>query len=82
MSFSTKNRREQGGEKTIIGGEVIIAAGAKVSIDSEAVVEGLSGGDFTPALSQDDSTATTAKELASDFNNLLAKLRAAGLMLT
>lgn len=82
MSYNTKCHREQGGEKLHIGGEVIIAAGAKVSVDPQAVIVGQPSGDFTPAGSQGDSSATTAEGLASDFNSLLAKLRAAGLMLT
>jgi hypothetical protein len=80
MSYNTKNYREQGGEKTIIGGEVILAANAKVTIDPAAVIEGLPSGSFTPAASQVDSTATTIEELVMDFNALLAKLRSAGLM--
>ena len=80
MSYNTKNYREQGGEKTVIGGEVILAANAKVTIDPAAIIEGLPGGNFTPAASQVDSTATTIEELVMDFNALLAKLRSAGLM--
>ena len=80
MSYNTKNYREQGGEKTVIGGEVILAANAKVTIDPAAIIEGLPSGSFTPAASQVDSTATTIEELVVDFNALLAKLRSAGLM--
>ena len=80
MSSSTKNRREQGGERIIIGGEVILAAGSRISVDPEALIEGLPGRGCTPMASLPDSTATTAKELAADFNSLLAKLREAGLM--
>ena len=80
MSYNTKNYREQGGEKTVIGGEVILAANAKVTIDPAAVIEGLSSGSINAAASQADSTATTIEELVLDFNALLAKLRSAGLM--
>jgi hypothetical protein len=80
MGYNTKNYREQGGEKTVIGGEVILAANAKVTIDPAAVIEGLPSGSFTPAASQVDSTATTIEELVMDFNALLAKLRSAGLL--
>ena len=82
MSYNTKNYREQGGNKTYIGGEVIIASGAKVSVDPAALIEGLPSGNFTPASSQANSTATTAEDLTTDFNSLLAKLRTAGLMST
>ena len=80
MGYNTKNYRQQGGEKTVIGGEVILAATSKVTIDPAAVIEGLPSGSFTPAASQVDSTATTIEELVMDFNALLAKLRSAGLM--
>ncbi len=80
MSYNTRNHREQGGGRTIIGGEVILAANAKVTIDPAAVIEGLPDGNFTPASSQADSTAATIEELAADFNALLAKLKSAGLM--
>jgi hypothetical protein len=80
MSYNTKNHREQGGEKTVIGGEVILAAGSKLTIEAGAVIEGLSAGTITPAAGQADSTAATIEELAADFNTLLAALRTAGLM--
>ena len=80
MSYNTKNYREQGGEKTVIGGEVILAANAKVTIDPAALIEGLPGGSINAAASQANSTATTIEELVVDFNALLAKLRSAGLM--
>jgi hypothetical protein len=80
MSYNTKNHREQGGEKTVIGGEVILAAGSKLTIEAGAVIEGLSAGTITPAASQADSTAATIEDLAADFNTLLAALRTAGLM--
>jgi hypothetical protein len=80
MSYNTKNHREQGGEKTVIGGEVILAAGSKLTIEAGAVIEGLSAGTITPAASRPDSTAATIEDLAADFNTLLAALRTAGLM--
>jgi hypothetical protein len=80
MGYNTKNYRSQGGEKTIIGGEVILAANSKVTIDPAAIIEGLPDGNLTTAASQADSTATTIEELVVDFNALLAKLKSAGLM--
>ena len=65
---SVKNYKEQGGEKTVIGGTLEIAEGGQVV------------GLFTPAAFQADSTATTIAGLVTDFNSLLAKLKAAGLM--
>lgn len=67
MSYNTKNYTEQGGEKTVIGGTLEIKAGATVT--------GLA------AAYQVDSTAEDLSTLLADFNALLAKLRAAGLMM-
>lgn len=67
MSYSTKNYTEQGGEKTVIGGTLEIKEGA--------VISGL-----PMAENQTDSTASTISDLKSDFNDLLSKLKAAGLM--
>ena len=67
MSYNTKNFTEQGGEKTVIGGTLEIKDGA--------VVTGL------PILdNQAASTAATVEDLVTDFNALLTKLKAAGLM--
>ena len=68
---NVKNYTEQGGEKTVIGGTLEIAEGGQVV--------GLPSS-FTPAALQADSTATTSAGLVVDFNALLAKLKAAGLM--
>jgi len=67
MSYNTKNYTEQGGEKTVIGGELVIEEGATVT--------GLPVLENQPA-----STADTVEALVTDFNALLAKLKAAGLM--
>jgi hypothetical protein len=67
MSYNTKNYTEQGGDKTVIGGIL--------EIKQEASVTGL-----PIAENQADSTATDVAGLATDFNTLLAKLKAAGLM--
>ena len=69
MSYNAKNYTEQGGEKTVIGGSLIIEEGA--------TVEGLPSAD-----AQADSVASTIAALVIDFNALLAKLRAAGLLKT
>lgn len=67
MSYNVKNYTEQGGEKTVIGGTLEIKEGA--------LVTGLPA-----AANQADSEATTVAGLVTDFNALLAKLKAAGLM--
>jgi len=69
MSYNTKNFTEQGGEKTVIGGTLEIKDGA--------VVTGL------PVLdNQAASTAATVEDLVTDFNALITKLKAAGLMIS
>ncbi len=67
MSYNTKNYTEQGGDKTVIGGTLEIKQGASVT-------------GFPAAANQADSTATDTVGLVTDFNALLAKLKAAGLM--
>ena len=67
MSYNAKNYTEQGGEKTVIGGELVIEEGAKVT--------GLPVLDNQPA-----STAETVEALVTDSNALLSKLKAAGIM--
>ncbi len=65
--YNAKNYTEQGGEKTVIGGTLEILEGA--SLTGLPIAE-----------NQADSTATDATGLVTDFNALLAKLKAAGLM--
>lgn len=69
MSYNTKNYTEQGGEKTVIGGVLEIKEGA--SVTGLPVLE-----------NQADSIATDVAGLVTDFNSLLAKLKAAGHMET
>ncbi len=66
MAYNVKNYTEQGGEVTHIGGKLIIDEGGSI--------EGLQ------AENQAASTATTVATLKDDFNSLLSKLKAAGLM--
>lgn len=67
MSYNTKNYVEQGGEKLVIGGTLEILPGASVT-------------GLLVAENQADSTATDVAGLVTDFNALLTKLKAAGLM--
>lgn len=68
---NVKNYTEQGGAKTVIGGNLEIAS------EGTLTFEGL---EIKPAQMQASSTATTVEELKTDFNQLIAKLKAAGLM--
>lgn len=71
MSYNTKNYTEQGGEKTVIGGELSITGEGKLTFGGEGL---------TKALYQSDSEATTIAGLVADFNKLLGKLRTAGIL--
>lgn len=66
--YNAKNYTEQGGEVTHIGGKLIFEKGAQVE------------GAFSPSENQAASTATQVNGLKSDFNDLLIKLKEAGLM--
>jgi hypothetical protein len=66
-TYNTKNYGEQGGEKWVIGGTLEVLPGAAVT-------------GLPKAANQADSEATTIAALKDDFNALLAKLKAAGLM--
>ncbi|MDW7659343.1 MAG: Head fiber protein [Bacillota bacterium] len=68
---NVKNYTEQGGDTTVIGGTLDIATGGKLTI---------AGTQLKPAAFQANSEATTIAGLVTDFNALLAKLIAAGLM--
>ena len=70
---NVKNYTEQGGDKTVIGGTLEVTAEGNIIFD---------GAEFKPAETQVDSTATTIADLKTDFNAMLAKLKAAGLMAT
>ena len=69
MSYNVKNYTEQGGDKTVIGGELEVKEGARVG--------GLLS---TPAKHQDASAATTVAALKDDLNALINKLKNAGIM--
>jgi hypothetical protein len=68
---NVKNYTEQGGDKTVIGGELLITAEGKLTFD---------GVEVKSSALQADSTAADVPALVADFNALLAKLKAAGLM--
>ena len=66
-----KNYTEQGGGRWVVSGSREIAGEGELILDGKAIA---------PAAHQADSTASTIAELKTDFNALLAKLQAAGLM--
>ncbi len=71
MGYITKNYTEQGGNRTVIGGELDIIEPGQLKIN---------GSPLTSASNQADSVAVDVPGLVSDFNSLLAKLKLAGLM--
>ena len=68
---NVKNYAEPGGDKWVVGGTLEIGA------EGEFI---LGGSPLARAAHQVDATATTIADLKADFNALLAKLQAAGLM--
>ena len=73
--YNTKNYTEQGGERTVIGGELLIAPGGKLT-DNNGVPEEETA--KIPYLA--NSTQSTAANVVKDFNALLTLLRAGGFM--
>ena len=72
-THNTKNFMAHGGNELVIGGKLTFLEGA--------VVEGLSlDGILEKAANIEDSEATTVAALKTEFNALLAALKAAGLM--
>jgi hypothetical protein len=71
MDHDTKNFSDQGGNRWVVGGELDVQPGATFKLNGTAV---------TQAADQANSTAADVATLVTDFNSLLAKLKAAGLM--
>lgn len=68
--YCSKNYQTQGGDEWVIGGKLTIKDGAEI--------EGLPS--FSPAENQTNSTAEDLETFVTDFNSLLQKLKAAGIM--
>ena len=75
----TKNYFAHGGDTLVIGGKLTFLEGATVE-GGEGLFDSAPGEGAPVMAYQADSTATSASGLKEDFNALLAKLRAAGLM--
>ena len=71
MSYNTKNYTEQGGERTVIKGELVITEEGRLIFNAS---------EFKPAVFQEASTASTVAGAVSDLNALIEKLKVAGLM--
>ena len=66
-----KNYTEQGGGRWVVNGTLEIGGEGQLILGGKAIA---------PSAHQADSAATTIADLKTDFNALLAKLQAAGLM--
>lgn len=66
---NVKNYTEQGGEKTVIGGELIIASGGKLKLGDTELKQGAAVAD-----------AAGDAPTAAEFKALLDSLRAAGVI--
>ena len=75
----TKNYFAHGGNELVIGGKLTFLEGATVE-GGEGLFDSETENAITAAAYQADSTASSNATLKEDFNALLAKLRAAGLM--
>jgi len=95
--YITKNYNDKGGDRTVVGGELEITSDAVVKVGgvlveftgnvinayTKAESDTLLGAKLTATavVTQADSTASSNALLVADFNALLAKLKAAGIML-
>lgn len=68
---NVKNYTKQGGEKTVIGGSLDIVEGGKLLFNDAEIQS---------AENQAASIAIDVETLVTDFNDLLTKLKTAGLM--
>ena len=86
MSYNVKNYTEQGGEKTVINGEIII--NGKLTVSENAEVSGVGGSSCTinPATSTSiggvkeavnvkESSAANVSTLKNDLNELIVNLK-------
>ena len=68
---ASKNYRDEGGDVFVVGGEIRVVDEGKITFN---------GREVKPSENQESSKASTISVLKSDFNTLLSKLKASGLM--
>ena len=78
MEYNAKNYMAQGGDRLVIGGTLEIKEGASVTGLPSAAVD--NPGVVRIATNQAASAAADVAALVTDFNTLLQKLKAAGIM--
>ena len=81
-TYNTRNYAAHGGAEWVIGGKLTILEGAEVTglAATAAPASADTLGGVKQAANQADSTASTIAALNLEFNSLLAKLKAAGIM--
>jgi hypothetical protein len=77
-TYNTRNYAAHGGGEWVIGGKLTLLPGATIEGLPAAVADVVGG--VKLAANQVDSTASTIAGLNIEFNALLAKLKAAGIM--
>jgi len=84
MSYNTRNYTEQGGEKTVIGGELVIEPGGALVVKPGAAFsnENASEEENTGIPYMAGCAQSTGSNVAKDLSALIALLKAAGLMNT
>ena len=78
MGYNAKNYMAQGGARLVIGDTLEIKEGASVTVLPVAAAG--SAGVVVMSTNQVASVATDVAALVTDFNTLLQKLKAAGIM--
>ena len=66
-----KNYSTQGGKRWVVKGELELAEDGRLLFN---------GTELKPAAAQENSSAESVEDLKDDFNDMLARLKAAGLM--
>ncbi|MDD3212203.1 MAG: hypothetical protein PHY64_00920 [Eubacteriales bacterium] len=77
MYYAVKNYKDRNGSRTVIGGELLIKTGGKVTVEPGATMEGLPKANYMQEMDTDISTIAA---LRGEVNQLLGMLKAAGLM--
>lgn len=77
--YNTKNYTEQGGEKTHIGGELVVESGGEIVVKSGGKLK-FGSTEFKQAAAVADAAGSAPT--AAEFKALLDALQAAGLMAT
>ena len=79
MSYNAKNYVEQGGDVTVIGGELNVAAGGKITAagtQANHIADVAITTDLTGVATGTDMTADQAAAIVADFNSIKTKMNA------